>query len=154
MHPGGAGTPPPRRGGRGRLRAPRTGRDAWGDRGRLPVPVSRVPSGLGAPIPSAAPRAWVPPLPTEPVAQAEIPRVGSQRGAASPSLTAPPAAPMQGFPSPPFCGSVWVTAHLCIQMDALWVYPWGCGLGTDPWVPMGCCCPSAQPFPQDGAMGQ
>lgn len=156
MHPGGAGTPPP--GGAGGGGSELRGRDGTGrvggTGGGCP---SRGPSGVGAPIPSAAPRAWLPPLPTEPVARAEIPRGCPQHGAAAPSLAAPPAAPMQGFlppvpvPSVGPCGSL----HTC----ALRGMRAGCICGAvvraqTRGYPRGYRCPLTQPFPGDRAPGQ
>lgn len=153
MHPGGAGTPPP--GGAGGGGSELRGRDGTrgGDRGRLPVPGS-VRCRCAHPQRGTA--CVGSPLPTEPVARAEIPRVCPQHGAAAPSLAAPPAAPMQGFLLPPVpsvgpCGS----PHTCAPrgMRA------GCICGAVVWAqtrgyPRGYRCPLTQPFPGDRAPGQ
>lgn len=51
---------------------------------------------------------------------------------------------------------MWVTAHVCTQRDARWVYLWGCGSGADPWVPTGIPLPldSAVPWGQSPGAGR
>lgn len=123
MHPGGAGTPPP--GGAGGGGSELRGRDGTGrvggTGGGCP---SRGPSGVGAPIPSAAPRAWVPPSPLSP-----WPGQRSPESVPSTALQPHPWQPLLQPPcrasSPPSPSLLWVRVGHCTR-----VHSEGCALGV------------------------